>query len=269
MKRFLFGSMALVALGMSAPAVAADMPVKALPPPPVVYDWSGVYVGFNIGAVWHDIDRVFPGAPGSNFSTSSDGDGIYGFHAGAQGQWGSWVLGIEAAYSGCFRECRSLTGLLPAPPFAANRFGEHKLTNLFTIGPRLGFAWDRWMIYGTGGAAAATLKAQYCVASTGLCGLSASNQNGDSVNWGWFAGGGFEYMVHKGALVDVILGAEYQHFDVREKTAFCFNAGCGVAVPGFDYNLSATGDIVRARLTIKTQGWGWAGPWDGPVAAKY
>ena len=245
--------------------MAADMPVKA-PPPPVVYDWSGAYVGFNIGGTWYDVDRVFPGAAVQNFSTSGD-DAIYGFHAGAQGQWGAWVLGIEAAYSACFRECRTVSALLPAPPFAADRFGEHKITNIFTVGPRLGFAWDRWMIFATGGAAAADIKAQYCVASTGLCGLSASTQNGQSTHWGWFAGGGFEYMVHKGALVDVILGVEYQHYDVGEKTTFCFVAACNT--PGFDYNTSAVGDIVRARLTIKTQGWGWTGPWaTAPVVAK-
>ena len=166
---------------------------------------------------------------------------------------------------------RTLSALLPAPPFAADRFGEHKITNIFTVGPRLGYAWDRWMIFGTGGAAAADIKAQYCVASTGLCGLSASAQNGQSTHCGWFVGGGFEYMVHKGALVDVILGAEYQHYDVGEKTAFCF--GCGMCQSGFDYNTSAVGDIVRARLTIKTQGWGWSGsgrsaPWSRKLITR-
>ena len=33
-------------------------------------------------------------------------------------------------------------------------------------------------------------------------------------------------MVHKGALVDVLLGLEYQHFDVGSHNAFCFNPGC-------------------------------------------
>ena len=67
-------------------------------------------------------------------------------------------------------------------------------------------------------------------------------------------------MVHKGALVDVIFGAEYQHFDVRSKTAFCRTPGCNVP-RSEDFNHDAVGDIVRARLTIKTQGYGWAGPW--------
>jgi hypothetical protein len=59
-------------------------------------------------------------------------------------------------------------------------------------------------------------------------------------------------MVHKGPLVDVLLGVEYQHYDVGAKNAFC-DRGCTVPT-GADYDLSAKGDIVRARLTIKTQG---------------
>jgi outer membrane immunogenic protein len=49
--------MALAAV-IAGPAMAADMPVKALPPPPVVYDWSGAYVGFNIGGAWFDVERT-------------------------------------------------------------------------------------------------------------------------------------------------------------------------------------------------------------------
>ena len=75
-------------------------------------------------------------------------------------------------------------------------------------------------------------------------------------------------MIHQGALVDVILGAEYQHYDVGGQNAFCFNPGCNPAT-GWDEDLSAKGDIVRARLTIKTKGYGflWSGP--GPAAPGY
>jgi outer membrane immunogenic protein len=266
MKRVLFGSMALIALGVSAPAVAADMPVKAAPPPPVVYDWSGAYVGFNIGGIWADIERthVYP-APFQNEYTTSNDDAIYGFHAGFQQQWGIWVLGIEAAYSACFHECNGTVGPL-GPPFAADLAHYNKITNLFTVGPRLGWAWDRWMFFVTGGYAVASLKGQYVVNSTGL--QVFPTFSGQSWNDGWFAGAGIEYMVYKGPLVDVILGAEYQHIDLRDKRAFTEAPPIG----GFDdsFNLKATADIVRARLTIKTQGWGWSGPWaTAPVAAKY
>jgi outer membrane immunogenic protein len=196
--------------------------------------------------------------PGSvnNFSTSPN-DGIFGFHAGAQWQWGAWVLGVEAALSGCTSECRDFSGIVPPPGIAANSFFEHKITNLFTLGPRIGYAWDRWMIFATGGWASANLKSSVCNAVAGTCDGPGTNFNGASRNNnGWYVGGGFDYMVHKGSLVDVILGVEYQHYDVNSQNAFCFNPSCG-APTGWDYDLSSKGDIVRARLTIKTQGYGF------------
>jgi outer membrane immunogenic protein len=123
---------------------------------------------------------------------------------------------------------------------------------LFTVGPRLGYAWDRWMIFATGGYASADLKTAACNALTNVC--DGTRFNGASRNNGWYAGGGLDYMVHKGPLVDVLLGVEYQHFDVGSKSAFCFNPGCSPAT-GWDEDLSAKGDIVRARLTIKTHGY--------------
>src|SRR5262249_49744054 len=100
MKRFLLASAGLAAL-IAGPAVAADMPVAAPLPPVAYYDWSGAYVGFNVGGVWYkdNVHVPTPGAAGlgiagvnPDFSVSGS-DGIYGFHAGAQWQWGAWVPG--------------------------------------------------------------------------------------------------------------------------------------------------------------------------------
>ena len=256
MKKFLLGSVGLVAMLAGPAAMAADMRLPPPPPPVVYYDWTGAYIGFNAGGVWNDVTRVFNGPSngvignGVGNTRTNDSDGIFGFHAGAQWQWGAWVLGAEAALSGCFRECRSTSGVLQTPTFTPNTFMEHKITNLFTVGPRLGYAWDRLMIFATGGYASADLKGTYCSTVTGICGPGFTNQNGQSRNNGWYAGGGFDYMVHKGPLVDGLLGLEYQHFDVRDKNAFFNNAQ-----HAFDYDLGAKGDIVRARLTVKTQGY--------------
>ena len=274
MKKFFLGSVALAAM-FAGPAMAADIRVPAPPPPVVYYDWTGAYIGFNAGGVWHEVDRQFhapfasplppagglgPAPPGglTGFTTSNS-DGIYGFHAGAQWQWGAWVLGAEAALSGCFDECRSESGLL-SPGVTANTFGEHKITNLFTVGGKLGYAWDRWMIYANGGYASADLKSTYCSTIDGQCGPAApTSQSGAVRATGWYAGAGLDFMVHKGALVDVLLGVEYQHFDVSDGgEAFCRAPGC--AVPHWaNHDLSAKGDLVRAKLTIKTQGYGWFG----------
>ena len=54
MKGLVLGSVALIALGVSVPAHAADMAVKAPPPtvPAAPYNWSGLYVGGNFGGAW-------------------------------------------------------------------------------------------------------------------------------------------------------------------------------------------------------------------------
>src|SRR5262245_61075161 len=273
MRKILLGTVGLAAM-LASPAMAADMRVPPPAPLPVYYNWSGVYGGFNIGGVWNTVDQTFPNpallggvGPGSqrNFSTSPS-NGILGFHAGAQWQWGAWVLGVEAALSGCFNECREVSGIIPPPGIAAGSLFEHKITNLFTVGPRIGYAWDRWMLFATGGWASANLKSAQCffvvqpnaLNAPGPCDGPGSQFTGASRNNdGWYIGGGFDYMVHKGPLVDVILGVEYQHYDVRGHDA------CSTALPNCSlgtaaaYDLSSKGDLVRARLTIKTAGYGF------------
>ena len=103
----------------------------------------------------------------------------------------------------------------------------------------------RWLGFGEHQGAVRARQHRRCEFSPAFSGQSRNN--------GWYAGGGFEYMVHKGPLVDVILGAEYQHFDVRSNSAFTDNTIVG-SPNTFDQD--AKGDIVRARLTIKTQGYG-------------
>jgi outer membrane immunogenic protein len=265
MKKLLLGTVALFALSVGGPALAADMPAYKAPPPAPYYNWSGYYIGFNIGGQWNEVERTYP-TPFASTRTliaTDSNDGIFGFHLGAQYQFGYWVLGVEAALSAGFHEMRGITGVLPAPGFIPNLIGEHKITNIFTVGPKLGYAFDRWMIYGTGGYASADLKADYCIASTGVCN-AFPREVGQSRNHGWFAGAGIDYMIHKGPLVDVILGAEYQHYDVDSKRASCFNLGCTPAT-ALDYDLAASGDIFRAKLTIKYNPWGYA----TPVYAKY
>jgi outer membrane immunogenic protein len=260
MKRFLFGSMALVALGMSAPAMAADMPVKVKAPPPVVYyDWSGLYVGFSIGWSEARVDRGYfngltcAGLPCDFRTTNSDL--VYDVHFGVQGHWmwGGWwgvVLGIEGGLTGFHKENIGFSAVFAAPPFLANTTGWHKIDTIYQVGPRLGLTFDRWMIYGTGGWASANVDAGYAINDLVL--LPPNDQAGSVRAGGWFAGGGLEYMIHKGSLVDVMLGAEYTHYEFDRKTAFCSNAACTGL---FSYDTKAEVDVVRARLTIKTHGW--------------
>lgn len=250
MKKLFLHSLALAAI-IAGPAMAADMPVKFKAPPPItVYDWSGLYIGGNIGGGWADVNRFYPQAIGGplNAATRIE-DAFGGFHGGAQAQWQNLVLGFEVAYSVQGKIDGSVP--LPTPPFATDLSARHLLGNLLTVGPRLGYAWDNVLIYATGGYAHAPIDAEYIRTSTGAARFPTFW--GQSKNSGWFAGVGVEYVVHKTSFMDVIVGAEYQHIDLQEQNSFCFNTACSPA-NAEDYRTGATVDIVRARLSIKTHG---------------
>jgi len=103
-------SVAMVALGALAaatPVAAADMALKA-PPPVAPYNWTGFYVGGNIGYSWGNANSNFNNAfdflelPEVPISTSQRLDGLIG--GGQIGyNWqanNTWVLGLEADFQG-------------------------------------------------------------------------------------------------------------------------------------------------------------------------
>src|SRR4029079_13192738 len=101
MKSFLLATVGLVALiGMAAPASAADMAGKAPPPAPlpVIYDWSGFYIGGNGG--WGQSRNCwdFLDAAGVAFASGcrERSEGCMGGESGYGWQAGQWVFGLEA-----------------------------------------------------------------------------------------------------------------------------------------------------------------------------
>jgi outer membrane immunogenic protein len=111
MKRSLLASAALVALMAAGPAMAADMPVKAIADP-----WVGFYVGGNLGYSWGSIDTTTSVAPftqsnfQNNFFTFTFPGGASSTSLGPSGVIGGgqagyiwrmaphWLAGIEADY---------------------------------------------------------------------------------------------------------------------------------------------------------------------------
>src|SRR5581483_4312942 len=79
---------------------------------------------------------------------------IGGFEAGYNWQISNVVLGVEGDVSFSSLN-KTITGLTPALP--ADTFGT-RLSTLGTVRSRLGWAFDRTLIYATGGAAFADLK---------------------------------------------------------------------------------------------------------------
>ena len=94
MKKLASAIVALAALAAS-PAMAADMPVKYVPPaPPPVFSWSGCYIGVHVGAGWQV--SSFAGGESSGGSVPASGVGwLGGGQAGCNLQWRAFVIGVE------------------------------------------------------------------------------------------------------------------------------------------------------------------------------
>ncbi len=138
MKKLFLGSVALVALGLVAPAAfAADraVPAYAPPPPAPVYTWTGCYVGASAGSSYgtstHSTvgNSVITGAPGTvptalpaavvagtNIADSFNLSGfIGGFQGGCNYQVGAWVWGVEVDGSATNKEGQAQE--VPLAPF--------------------------------------------------------------------------------------------------------------------------------------------------------
>ena len=98
MKNVLLPAVALV--GLTAGAMAADIPMRAAPPPaPVMavlpaFTWTGLYVGVNGGVAFQDENRRRGGRGGGRGGDDSSilGGGQIGYNM----QFGMFVAGVEA-----------------------------------------------------------------------------------------------------------------------------------------------------------------------------
>ena len=156
MKSFLLATVGLVALvGMAAPASAADMAVKAPPPAPlpVIYNWSGFYIGGNGG--WGQSRNCWDFVPDGVFvlgtfdeGCNSRSGGVVGGQIGYRWQANQWVFGVEA--QGDWADLSHTRVSLLVPGMFSTRTKTDGI-GLFT--GQIGYAWNAALLYVKGGAA--------------------------------------------------------------------------------------------------------------------
>jgi outer membrane immunogenic protein len=229
-------------LGTAQVASAADMarPVyKAAPPVMMAYNWTGFYAGIHGGYGWGEL--------GSNiFSGSAKQDGWFGggqIGWNWQGAGSPWVFGVEvdSAWANIKDDVTVAGGGIVANAFSEmDYFGTARL--------RLGYAFDRALVYATGGLAWGHNEIGVSVAGGGLvAGASSAN-----THVGYAVGGGVEW-----ALVDNWTAkVEYLYLDLGNENYFG-----GPASGGFDADVTA--HTVKVGLNYRF-GYG-----KGPVVAKY
>jgi outer membrane immunogenic protein len=165
----------------AAPAIAADLPLKAPPaPPPPVFSWTGLYIGANIGGAWSN-GSITDQVTGANLSSNSNGF-IGGGQIGYNYQFNTFVLGVEWDIDGT-----SISKTSNVVPTAFGNLQASASTDwISTLTARFGFAFDRWMLYGKAGGAWVQNSATLTLTPGGS--VSASNTNS-----GWTAGIGGEW----------------------------------------------------------------------------
>ena len=106
MKRILIAS--AVAFAAGGQALAADLPPPMAPPPrapamyvPVVplYNWTGFYIGGNVGAGWNSAGSISTDHVGSTFRTTTNTSFLGGGQVGVNYEFGGGVVvGAEAMF---------------------------------------------------------------------------------------------------------------------------------------------------------------------------
>ena len=169
MKRILLAGIAIAALaGIIGSATAADLPrqapmYKAPAYVAPVFNWTGAYIGLNAGGGWGKSNWS---GTGDKFDVSG---GMIGATVGYNWQFGTWVLGLEGDI-----DWTNIKG--------SSAFADTKNEYLSTIRGRVGYSFDRWMPYVTGGLALGGVKA------TDVFGNSR-----DETKAGWTVGTGVEF----------------------------------------------------------------------------
>ena len=255
MKKFLLGTVGLVALGMAAPASAADMAARPYTKAPAmiaaVYDWSGFYVGVNGGwgssrKSWDFVTPagVFVAGEGSHDATG----GTVGGQIGYRWQASQWVFGLEAQGNWADFHGRNTSQFNPI-------FGNDTRVDAFGLFTgQVGVAFNNALLYVKGGAAVTSDRYRsYAVANNAIV-----TNNVDDTRWGGVVGVGLEY----GFAPNWSFAVEYDHMFMQDKTYTFTNNGVAAAAGtlfGTD-RIRQDVDLVTARINYR---------WGGPVVAKY
>ena len=214
MKKLLLAGVGVAAWVGSA--TAADMPLKAMPVAPPAYSWTGCYIGANAGnksastsnGVVSIAPAVGPAGPSPASSINNDTSASTNFGGGQLGcnyQMGWLVLGVEGDGEGqAYHATRTVAGVPPALFVPGDAF-DYRSDWQASIRGRMGIAYDRLLIYVTGGGGLINLKvnSNFVALTAGGVNFPAALATASTSLTGTTAGGGFEYAFWQNASIGV------------------------------------------------------------------
>ena len=253
-KNIILGAVAALVLGPTA-ALAADLPVKAPPPPVVIYDWTGFYIGGSAGGSLGGSNHVDP----FGLNLTQEGfrvqGGLVGGTLGYNWQVGSFVVGFEGdaswvdEYGSHIDNGPSAAAVAAVDALGNPLFRSFTRENwLATVRGRAGYAVDNLLFYVTGGYAAAGVEAGIKDFATSATIVSAT-----STRSGWTGGGGIEW----GFLPNWSAKFEWLFVKYQDK-GFVTALGDGSRSA-----VTLDDNVVRFGINYRFGGYG------GPVVARY
>jgi outer membrane immunogenic protein len=196
MRRFHCAMLAAVAaVGVASVASAADLPTKAPAyAPPVAYNWTGFYVGGQVGGGWASSTTTDVGAtasfPAGFVDSAISYSGVLGgFYGGFNYQINQFVIGIDGDYSWA-----DLTGSGSdtSPINGGHTNHSDKVSWIATVTGRLGYTpMNNWLFFVKGGGAWAGFSGNSSTYNT--AGVNTSNGSASETRTGWTIGTGAEW----------------------------------------------------------------------------
>ncbi|ARQ02755.1 outer membrane protein [Pseudorhodoplanes sinuspersici] len=231
MKALFIGSKAVAVASIATSAWASDLPTKApvwySPDVVAPYNWSGFYLGANLGGRWANGTLTIPGNSLYGGTTAF----IAGGQAGYNFQAGHLLFGIEGDFDGA---------IFNRPPLPVPTLGSVSQRWMASMAGRVGYVKDRWLVYGKVGGGWA-----HHDISVNVPGLGWSESSTKS---GLLLGGGIEY----GFKPHWTVKLEYNHLSLPSWTSATFPAvsldrDIQTIKAGINYKFESGGSTVAER----------------------
>jgi high affinity Mn2+ porin len=195
----------LAALALDAPAGAADLPLKA-PAAAAVYSWTGFYIGGHFGYATGDTNWNATEA-GAAVPTLNGAFSLFNSYDAFKGT-GSYFVGLQAGYNymlpsryviGFEADASAPNTIAGTQTISSALIGQASYNDTVldfgTARARVGYAFDHWMVYGTGGVAWTydkLTRTQLAGTPVGGTAVVGSTEAALLWRWGWAAGAGVE-----------------------------------------------------------------------------
>jgi outer membrane immunogenic protein len=242
----------LIGVASAGAAPAADLPLKAAPVAAPLYNWTGCYVGGNVGGGWTRVDttRFSQDTIGQSFALygrENDSGFIGGGQVGCDFQTTNLVFGVQGTFD--FGNINGRHALIDFPTFSET----NDLKAIYTATGRVGYLWTPSFLG---------------YVKVGMSWMQNKNQvlqpNGallESASYtlpGMTAGIGGEWMFAPNWSVF----AEYNYMWIEDTSGQHFTSAPGVFPPGEVLNVKQTAQTVLVGVNYKFH-------WGAPVVAKY